>query len=387
MDSGERNATQQIVQPVSTLVDFVCPAAEANLTGSHPVLLDFPLPSLPPPTPSPPSPSRHHAPPPPRRTRPAPLTRSHPPGPIPRKPDLPARLSPTAEGRRILPRPGRRRPRVFLDVGRGRVDDLVCCTGQVLARSVGRCCIRGGVGRCSRGTPISPPSHLTRQLTPSHHQILFFLYQRYITSIIQRPAPPSTLTPEECRAFFIKMLQTGLHDAAAEDDDAAGHAESIPSATEIHNRLTDAIDLARTDPSCTEPAEDDARSSATTAVDTSSPTLRHRKPSAAHAHARQAHTHTHTHGTASPMVTLHRLSPDDPRAIEFREKMRNWYAPPPLPLLFHPFQNSPHPTPPCLRKGSAARPGTPSPVPPSFTGSPGHAATCPSMTSPAVPSK
>ncbi|GHJ88728.1 hypothetical protein NliqN6_5130 [Naganishia liquefaciens] len=145
-------------------------------------------------------------------------------------------------------------------------------------------------------------------------EVLFFLYQRYIISIIQRPAPPSTLTPDECRAFFIKMLQTGM-------TDDAGGAESVPSASEIQERLEDAIDLVREDsPSSTDVSEDPA-SSATTVVDTSSPTLRHRKPSTRTNEASSAHK-----GTGTPMVKLHRLASADPRAIEFREKMRNWFG-------------------------------------------------------------
>lgn len=121
------------------------------------------------------------------------------------------------------------------------------------------------------------------------------------------------------------MLQTGMHDAGD-----AGSGEDVPSASEIQERLEDAISLARTghlDHTHQHPHpnhETKGISSISTAVNPTPSTLRNRKPSTIPSPGSDGST---TRGAKTPMVKLRRLEADDPRAIEFREKMRNWYAP------------------------------------------------------------
>ncbi|KAI5455099.1 hypothetical protein NCC49_002370 [Naganishia albida] len=174
-------------------------------------------------------------------------------------------------------------------------------------------------------------------------EILFFLYLKYITSIIQRPAPPSNLTPDQCLAVFVKMLQTGMQDAITPGASPTGK-EPVPSAQDIQERLEDALSLAKTGqpdashhhehgkPSSRTRSKMRGVASRTTAVtDSASPStslgLRRRQG--------QSQTPTpldirfgnlESDGIQSPMVRLRRLEKDDPRAIEFREKMRNWFG-------------------------------------------------------------
>lgn len=141
------------------------------------------------------------------------------------------------------------------------------------------------------------------------------------------------------------MLQAGMTDETAKDDDGDSSTgkEAVPSAQDIQERLEDAISLARTGQP--EPSHHHAHgqpssrtrskvrgtgSSTSTAVDSDSTTM-------TSAVLRNRHNLSHTHfaiddrfrgfestGVNSPMVKLRKLEADDPRAVEFREKLRNW---------------------------------------------------------------
>ncbi|KAJ9093801.1 hypothetical protein QFC19_008178 [Naganishia cerealis] len=159
----------------------------------------------------------------------------------------------------------------------------------------------------------------------------------YITQIVQQPAPPSKLTPEQCRLFFVKMLQIGMQDAEGSGTQGGSEKdEDIPSARDIQERLEDVISLARTGqldtkrdhihPHPQQQAAMNAPSAVTPATTTSSG-LRNR-----FGHPNKLTQATRmsdpvADGVQSPIIRLRRLEKDDPRAIAFREKMRNWYAP------------------------------------------------------------
>jgi hypothetical protein len=141
------------------------------------------------------------------------------------------------------------------------------------------------------------------------------------------------------------MLQAGMKDETANDDDGDSSTgkEAVPSAQDIQERLEDAIHLARTGQP--EPSHLHAHGQPSSrtrskvrgigpgtnaAIDldsttSPSPGLRNRynrshMPSAMDERLRRFELA----GVNSPMVKLRKLEADDPRAVEFREKLRIW---------------------------------------------------------------
>lgn len=80
------------------------------------------------------------------------------------------------------------------------------------------------------------------------------------------------------------------------------------------------------------PTQDNAGNSTAHSIRSNSPTaLKDRKPAAlkkvqAEVESENSGFQTPTPGTASPDVKLGKMKRDDPRAIEFRERLRNWYV-------------------------------------------------------------
>jgi hypothetical protein len=120
------------------------------------------------------------------------------------------------------------------------------------------------------------------------------------------------------------MLQTGMHEDGA--DEMKG--EDVPSAGEIQERLEDVMELA------VRGRIDHVHSSmkgASQETTSEGSTLRHRnlKSTTSSIICSEAATPNLNHsipenGISTPIMKLRRLEPTDPRAIEFREKMRNW---------------------------------------------------------------
>ncbi|KAJ9097607.1 hypothetical protein QFC21_004641 [Naganishia friedmannii] len=160
---------------------------------------------------------------------------------------------------------------------------------------------------------------------------LVYALAEYITRIVQQPAPPSNLDPEECRLFFVKMLQVGMQDEEPQmtGSEAPSSAGDVPSAREIQERLEDAIALAQTghlDTQRNHVHPHIQHQSAERGAPASSSGLRNRLRKPTGLDQTSAASEPMNNGVNSPMIRLRRLEKDDPRAIAFREKMRNWYV-------------------------------------------------------------
>lgn len=153
---------------------------------------------------------------------------------------------------------------------------------------------------------------------------------------MQQPAPPSNLDPEECRLFFVKMLQIGMQDEEPPVTGSESRLEAgeLPSAREIQERLEDAISLAQTGHLDTQrnhvhqlvhPHIQQQSPKGTAPVSSSGLRNRLGKPNGLD--QTSAASEAMNNGVNSPIIRLRRLEKNDPRAIAFREKMRNWYVP------------------------------------------------------------
>lgn len=124
------------------------------------------------------------------------------------------------------------------------------------------------------------------------------------------------------------------------DDGAKAEGEGVPTAGEIQERLEDVMELAvRGTIGHTHSSTDFQNSKVSEEASSEGSTLRHRnRPITPSVNPAALATPTsQENGTETPIMKLRRLEPTDPRAIEFREKMRNWYAtrPSPTPLPFY----------------------------------------------------
>ncbi|KAJ9123897.1 hypothetical protein QFC22_000685 [Naganishia vaughanmartiniae] len=162
-------------------------------------------------------------------------------------------------------------------------------------------------------------------------EVFFYFYLQYISRIVQQPAPPSNLDPEQCRLFFVKMLQIGMQDEEPPltGSNEQADARSVPSAREIQERLEDAIALARTGHLDTQRnlvhphIQQEASESA---AQSSSAGLRNRLGKPRTIAQTSTMSDSVNNGVNSPIIRLRRLEKSDVRAIAFREKMRNWFG-------------------------------------------------------------
>lgn len=203
-------------------------------------------------------------------------------------------------------------------------------------------------------------------------ETLFFLHQLYLIALIQTPSPRSRLTDKDCRRLFLRVLQSGLGtrqaealargSAAIEQKSAQSAGESnlsahstvsplaresfgsgfgglggIPPTPEEEAQVELAyrvVERLRTEGEerevrdiLDEPAED--RGGRTQAdgglfeVDRP-PARRRSKQLERILGASSGHDAENGDGVRSPHVWVTRLEEDDPKAIEFRERLRNW---------------------------------------------------------------
>lgn len=117
-------------------------------------------------------------------------------------------------------------------------------------------------------------------ITYSCMEVSFTLYQYFLAYGIQPASPPSTLSPEECLKTFKRAMQSGLGSNLSEVLDTASF--DMESTLRKRNKATEALGEG---------------------------------------------IHGSLQGiTRSPSVEITTLARNDPRAIEFRERLRNWFG-------------------------------------------------------------
>lgn len=152
-------------------------------------------------------------------------------------------------------------------------------------------------------------------------QLATTLYQAYQTYLIQRPSPPSTLTPEECLGILTRILQsgTGLGGKAFDQDEREEEEKGARG-------LSSSISGSSSASSGSGPGSGSGSSKlrARTAKQTYKDHNISLDPIPSHLRPDTPTQEEKGGYTASPLIPLETLREDDPRAIEFRERLRNW---------------------------------------------------------------
>ena len=149
-------------------------------------------------------------------------------------------------------------------------------------------------------------------------QLATTLYQAYQTYLIQRPSPPSTLTPEECLGILTRILQSGTglggkafdQDEQEEEKGAMGLSSSISGSSSGSSGSTSSPGISKLRARTAKQTHKDHNISL-------DPIPSHLRPDTPTQEEKGGYT-------ASPLIPLETLREDDPRAIEFRERLRNW---------------------------------------------------------------
>lgn len=198
-------------------------------------------------------------------------------------------------------------------------------------------------------------------------ETLFFLHQLYLIALIQTPSPRSRLTDKDCRRLFLRVLQSGLGTRQAEalargsaaieqksaqsagESSLSAHSTLSPLAREsfgsgfgglggipptpeeeaqvelayrVDERLRTEGEEREVRDILDEPAED--RADGEPYQGDRPPARRRSKQLERVLGASSGHDAENGDGVRSPHVWVTRLEEDDPKAIEFRERLRNW---------------------------------------------------------------
>lgn len=198
-------------------------------------------------------------------------------------------------------------------------------------------------------------------------ETLFFLHQLYLIALIQTPSPRSRLTDKDCRRLFLRVLQSGLGTRQAEalargsaaieqksaqtagESNSRAHSTLSPLAREsfgsgfgglggipptpeeeaqvelayrVDERLRTEGEEREVRDILDEPAEDRADGEPYQA--NCPPARRRSKQLERVLGASSGQDAENGDGVRSPHVWVTRLEEDDPKAIEFRERLRNW---------------------------------------------------------------
>lgn len=162
-------------------------------------------------------------------------------------------------------------------------------------------------------------------------EVTFFIYQLFLISFIQTPSPPSTLSNKACQKLFLRVLQSGLGEQQGQALTRAAVGR------EGGRRSTGQEDQ------CEREGEGDVGGGGSRDIveaggeELLQRLLEREDMEVSRRHSKQKQKQRSTslrpgneddgqngEGVKSPQVWVTRLDQDDERAIEFRERLRNW---------------------------------------------------------------